>query len=89
MTAQEPPKIEFPCRYPIKVVGRQCDALHTQVAAVFRRHATDFSADAVSMKASRGGKFVSLTVVIEATGVDQLERLHADLMATGLVSMVI
>jgi Uncharacterized conserved protein len=48
-----------------------------------------FDAEAMTVKSSSGGKFVSLTIVIEATGVSQLEALHKDLMATGLVSIVI
>ncbi len=38
---------------------------------------------------SKAGTFLSLTLVIEATGPEQLEALHKDLMATGRVSMVI
>lgn len=89
MTHQDPPKIEFPCAYPIKVLGRTDDRLHPVVIEIFERHAPGFDAAAISVKSSSGGKFVSLTVTIEATGPEQLSILHEELMATGLVSMVI
>ncbi len=89
MSQPEPPKIEFPCHYPIKVVGRRCEQFSESVLTIFERHAPGFDAEAMTVKSSSGGKFVSLTIVIEATGVSQLEALHKDLMATGLVSIVI
>lgn len=88
---QEPdaPKIEFPCDYPIKVLGRSSDAFATIVLAVFERHAPGFDAQAVVARASRNGTFTSLTITITATGPQQLEALHQDLLATGHVTMVI
>ncbi len=87
--AQEPPKIEFPCDYPIKVMGRQVDDFHAVVMEVFERHAPGFDRDGVSVRDSSKGTFMAITVVIEATGKDQLDALHKDLMATGLVNMVL
>lgn len=88
MTEQEPPKIEFPCSYPVKVLGRASEQLQPTVLAIVERHAPGFDTGATTMRASSGGKFLSITVVIEATGKAQLEALHQDLMATGLVTMV-
>jgi putative lipoic acid-binding regulatory protein len=88
VTEQQPPKIEFPCSYPIKVLGRSSEQLHPTVVEIFERHAPGFDASTMTMRSSSGGKFLSITVTIEATGKPQLEALHRDLMATGLVKMV-
>ena len=40
-------------------------------------------------KSSRAGTFDSITFTITATGTDQLEALHKELVASGRVSMVI
>jgi putative lipoic acid-binding regulatory protein len=85
----EAPKIEFPCAYPIKVMGRQVDDFRTVVLEVFERHAPGFDSEAISVRASSKGTFVALTVVIQATGKDQLDALHRDLIDTGLVNMVL
>lgn len=89
MTQQDPPKIEFPCEYPIKVLGRERDDFRPTVIAVFERHAPGFDARAIVARASGKGTFTSLTITITATGPEQLEALHQDLIATGLVQMVI
>ena len=89
MTEQEPPKIEFPCDYPIKVLGRSGTEFETAVLAVFERHAPGFNRDSIRIRPSGKGTFSAMTITIVATGKPQLEALHQDLMATGLVQMVI
>jgi len=85
----EPPKIEFPCEYPIKVLGRAGETFEAVVLEVFRRHAPGFDQERVTVRASSKGTFIAMTVVITATGKPQLEALHEELMATGRVQMVI
>lgn len=89
MADAEPPRIEFPCDYPVKVMGRSVPEFESIVMDVFERHDPGFSRERISVRASREGTFVSLTVFITATGKPQLEALHRDLISTGLVSMVI
>jgi putative lipoic acid-binding regulatory protein len=89
MAEQEPPKIEFPCEYPIKVLGRSVDTFESVIFDVFERHAPGFDQEMITVKASSKGTFTSITITITATGKEQLEALHQDLMATGLVQMVI
>lgn len=85
----EPPRIEFPCDYPIKVLGRNSDEFRPGVLAVFDEHAPGFKRETVKERGSRKGTFVSMTVTITATGPEQLDALHRGLLATGLVQMVI
>ncbi|MFN2288423.1 MAG: YbeD family protein [Chromatocurvus sp.] len=89
MSAQEPPKIEFPCEYPIKVIGRRTESFQSVVIAVFERYAPGFDHAAIAVRDSRKGTFATITVTITATGEEQLRALHRDLMATGLVQMVL
>ena len=89
MEQQDPPKIEFPCDYPIKVLGRSSEALESTVYEVVERHAPGFDQQTITVNASSKGTFTSLTITITATGPDQLEALHQDLLATGHVKMVI
>ncbi|RLA47385.1 MAG: hypothetical protein DRR04_03175 [Gammaproteobacteria bacterium] len=89
MEEREPPKIEFPCDYPIKVLGRSSDAFESIIFEVFERHAPGFDQETLTVNASSKGTFTALTITITATGPDQLEALHQDLLATGHVKMVI
>jgi uncharacterized protein len=85
----EAPKIEFPCAYPIKVLGRSSDAFAAIILAVFERHAPGFDRQTIAARASSKGTFTALTITITATGPAQLEALHQDLLATGHVTMVL
>ena len=89
MTEPEPPRITFPCDYPVKVLGRSSAEFREVVLEVFERHAPGFDQARVSIRDSRKGTFAALTVTITATGPEQLQALHADLLATGHVKMVI
>jgi putative lipoic acid-binding regulatory protein len=89
MAEPEPPKIEFPCAYPIKVLGRSSDAFEASILAVFERHAPGFDPQSIAARASRKGTFTALTITITATGPDQLDALHQDLLATGQVTLVL
>ncbi|MEH6358538.1 MAG: DUF493 domain-containing protein [Pseudomonadales bacterium] len=86
---QEAPKIEFPCEYPIKVVGRSAPDYKQFVIGVILKHAADLDLDTVELQPSRNGNFSSVRFTIIATGVDQLEAIFEELKASGRVTMVI
>ena len=85
----EAPKIEFPCAYPIKVLGVKSATFEATILQVFERHAPDFDRQSITERVSRKGTFTAITITINATGPDQLQALHKDLMATGQVKMVL
>lgn len=89
MSEPDAPKIEFPCDYPIKVMGRSGESFESVILEVFERHAPGFDQQAIEARLSRNGTFTSLTITITATGPEQLHALHQDLLATGRVTMVI
>ena len=89
MSQQEPPKIEFPCDYPIKVIADNHDEARGLVMDVMQRHAAPLAENCVSERLSHEGRFMSMTITITATGVEQLESIHVDLKATGVVKMVL
>lgn len=85
----EPPRIEFPCSYPIKVMGVNSQALRDDVLAVFAAM-TDLDADVgITERESGAGRFVSITVTIIATGVEQLTVLHERLRGVPGVKLVL
>ncbi|MGH8354988.1 MAG: DUF493 domain-containing protein [Pseudomonas sp.] len=84
------PRIEFPCeRYPIKVIGDAGEGFADLVIEVLQRHAPDLDASTLVLRDSRNGRYLSVQVLITATGVEQLQAIHVDLRATGRVHMVL
>jgi uncharacterized protein len=89
MTDTDAPKIEFPCNYPIKVMGEACDEFHQHVMAVFDEHAPGYDRSLVTVRDSRNGKFQAITVTITATGTTQLEAIFEGLKRNRHVQMVL
>ena len=87
--SKDAPKIEFPCvNYPIKVVGKCIAGYDAIVVEVLRRYDSSLDVSKVKGKDSAKGTFRSITLYITATGPDQLEKLHVELMALDCVKMV-
>ena len=89
MSEFEPPKIEFPCDYPIKVIGEAAVDAATSIISVVRKHAPEVTPDQVSSRPSSEGNFQSIRVTIVATGEEQLKALHTDLLALPWVRLVL
>lgn len=83
------PVIEFPCRYPVKVMGHTSASFHREIVEVFRRHASGVTDEDVSVRESAKGNYLAVTVTIEATGETQLTALFADLKAVDGVKLVL
>ena len=89
MTEPEAPKIEFPCDYPIHVIGRHSDTIVRDVVAVVRAHDDSVTPDSVGLRKSKKGRFESVRITMRATGEEQLKSMHAELMAIDEVKMVL
>lgn len=76
---------EFPCEFPIKVMGRESESFRTLTLAIVERHAGPLAADRISERPSRGGRFIALTYTIEARSRAQLDLIYQDLTASGIV----
>ncbi len=89
MTEPEAPRIEFPCDYPIKVMGETCEEFREHVLTVMERHAPGFDQAKVTIRDSRKATYQSVTVTITATGKDQLDAIFVDLKTSSRVRMVL
>ena len=70
-------------------MGRATPDYATEISAIVERHASDITDDDIVTKSSRSGTFDCITFNIIETGEDQLSALHAELVASGRVYMVI
>ena len=81
--------IEYPCDFPIKVLGRTQSGFAQTVLGIVRSHAPDFDGSSMEMKSSKGGKYLSVTCTIRATSRDQLDALYQALCDHPMVVMVL
>lgn len=89
MSEDKKPEIEFPCKYPIKVLGDAHPELSQHVIDVMNRHAPTITDSDLNTKNSSKGKWQSITVTIIATGKPQLDAIFADLKTSPRVKMVL
>lgn len=85
----EAPKIEFPCDYPIRVMGNKCEEFLSTVLDIVEKHAHIPDRADIRLRDSSKGTFVSALMVIRATGPEQLQALHVDLRSYSAVKMVL
>lgn len=83
------PKIEFPCAYPVKVLGLHAEDFVVCMVEILQRHDPGLSQEKISYRESRGGRYLSLTANITATGPEQLQALFDELKASGRVALVL
>jgi putative lipoic acid-binding regulatory protein len=89
MSEAPPSLLEFPCAFPIKVMGRTRDGFAQEIVSVVQKHAPDFDPVTVEMRASSAGKYLSLTCTINATSREQLDELYRELSSHPMVAMVL
>ena len=70
--------IEFPCAFPIKMMGRDTPEFRATARTLVERHTGVVPDAAVQVALSRNGRFVSVTVTIEATSQKQLDDIYTD-----------
>jgi uncharacterized protein len=92
MKAESPepkPLLTFPTPFPIKVMGRREEGYAQAILEVVLRHAPDFEPATMEMRPSKAGKYLSLTVTINARSREQLDALYTDLSGHPMVVMVL
>lgn len=81
--------IEYPCQFPIKVMGHHCDEFEIAVLEIVKRHTPELAEDAITTRPSKGNKYLAITVTIEATSREQLDNIYLELNSHDLVVMTL
>lgn len=86
---QATPQLQFPCRFPIKVMGRASESFEIEVVQILHRHIPNLPEGAITRRDSRQSNYAALTIVIEAHSRDQLDAIYRDLSACEHVLMAL
>lgn len=81
--------IEFPCDFPIKIMGTRTDDFAQTVVGIVSRHAPGFAADTVEMRVSGSGNYLSVTCTVRAESRRQLDDLYRELSGHPMVKVVL
>jgi uncharacterized protein len=81
--------LEFPCRFPIKVMGEAHAEFFEAIEACVAQHVPDSDSVEVVHRESSAGNYVGVTITLTATSQAQLDDLYRALGACARVRMVL
>lgn len=79
--------LEFPCRFPFKVLGVADDSLPDKIVSAVQKHAPgDYSP---TVKPSSKGNYHAVSVAVTVTSKAHIETLYKELSAIDIVRVVL
>ncbi len=87
--SEEDTLLKFPTDFPVKIMGERRDDFTQTMVDLVLRHAPDFKAETVEMRASSSGNYLSVTCTVRATSKAQLDALYREITAHPWVKMAL
>jgi putative lipoic acid-binding regulatory protein len=81
--------IEYPCAFPIKVMGLKVDGFVHAMTEVAERFDPSFDARTIELRPSKGGNYLGVTLTVHATSREQLDDLYRALTSHPMVKVVL
>lgn len=81
--------IEYPSRFPIKVMGANVNGFVHAVTEIARRFDPGFDASSIELRDSRAGNYLGVTITVTATSREQLDDLYRALSSHPMVKVVL
>lgn len=79
MEDQHESPLRFPCEFPIKAMGPSAAPVQERVMEIVHAHAPEVTEQDVTRRHSRNGRYVSITVTVNAVSQKQLDMIYRDL----------
>jgi uncharacterized protein len=86
---QAPSLIEYPSAFPIKVMGHNVEGFAQELIDLARKFDAALDPSAVTLRPSKGGKYLGVTITVTATSREQLDALYLSLTRHPHVKMVL
>ncbi len=81
--------IEYPCRFPIKVMGAKVEGFVAAIANIAVQFGPGFDETGLELRESKGGNYQGVTITITATSREQLDELYRTLSTHPMVKVVL
>ena len=88
MSEQDSP-LEFPCRFPIKIMGKEHPDFQDHVIGLISSHVGEITDADVVTRPSSNGNFIGVTVTISAESRDQLDNIYRSLTSSERILFVL
>lgn len=87
--AEQQSLIQFPCLFPIKIMGDTRDDFTSTMIDVIQPLCPEFDSSRIEMRASTGGKYISITCYVQVDSQHQLDDIYRALSAHPFVKVVL
>lgn len=77
--------IEYPCRFPIKVMGAHNEEFVSAMVIIAKAFEPEFDHGSVEKRPSKAGNYIGLTLSIYVTNREQLDEIYRTLTSHPLV----
>lgn len=81
--------IEFPCAFPIKMMGRDTPTFRELAQTLVEKHVGPVAETAIQTNQSSNGNFVSVTITVTASSQAQLDDIYREVSAHDDVLMAL
>lgn len=81
--------IEYPCLFPIKVMGAKVDGFVQALTHVAEQFDPSFDASTIELRPSKAGNYLGVTLTVTATSREQLDELYRTLSSHPMVKVVL
>ncbi len=81
--------IEYPCHFPIKVMGANVEGFLAAMVHVATAFDAGFDASTVEQRPSKAGNYLGLTLSVRVTSREQLDELYRTLTSHPMVKVVL
>ena len=71
--------LEFPCDFPIKIMGAATDEFRSLAIGIITRHFGEPAAGDIEERPSSGGRYLGITITVEALSKAQLDAVYVEL----------
>jgi putative lipoic acid-binding regulatory protein len=71
--------LEFPCDYPIKIMGQATDEFRSLALGIVSRHFGELTEGSIEERPSRGGRYLGLTITVRAESKAQIDAVYLEL----------
>lgn len=88
-SAEQPSPIQYPCAFPIKVMGAKVDDLVHAITHIALQFDPQFDASTIELRESKGGKYLGVTITVNATSRNQLDEIYRTLSTHPMVKVVL
>ncbi len=89
MELSELGSIQFPCEFPIKIIGVHGPGFEEEITSILLRHVPDLLPENVIHRSSSGGKYLSVSAVFIAQTREQVDKLYIELTGNPKVKFVL